>query len=125
MTDTIIELVEQFNLKFKPVNKTREEILDNYSWINYDIYYDLAYAFWDELSEEAKECFNKYDWLEATEYELIDGITDFYEVAPDELYFFDKYTYALILKNDSNPNKFLVGISHDLDFTKCSCIVER
>ena len=124
MVDTVKEMVEQFNLKFEPVYKTKEEILDNYSGINYDIYYDLAYAFWDELSNEAKQSFNKDDWLATTEFELLDGINEFYETAADELYFFDKYTYALILKNDTDPNKFVVGVSKDLDFTRCSCIIK-
>ena len=124
LINTIEELVDQFDLKFEPMNESREKILDYYSGINYDIFFDLAYSFWEELSENAKECFNKDDWLEATESELLEGITDFYEVAADELYFFDKYTYALILKSDSDPNKFVVGVSKNLDFTRCSCIIE-
>ena len=124
MINTIQELVDQFNLRFKKVNKSREEILENYSGINYEIFYDLAYTLWSELPESQQKHFNKEYWLEDTEFQLLDGIIDFYEVAPDELYFFDKYTYALILKSDSDPNKFVVGVSKNLDFTKCSCIVE-
>ena len=124
MINTVKELVEQFNLKFEQIDISKEQILENYSGINYDIFYDLAYALWNELPKIKQDCFTKEEWLDATEFELLDGITDFYEVAPDELYFFDKYTYVLILKNDKDPEKFLVGLSDFLDFTKCSCIVE-
>ena len=124
MIDTVTEMVKHFNLKFEPIDKSREEVLEKYSGINYDIFYDLAYTMWSELPKTKQKCFIKEDWLATTEFELLDGITAFYEVAPDELYFFDKYTYALILKSDSDPNKFIVGVSKNLDFTRCSCIIK-